>query len=185
MTGKAERVGILRGVASRSDEKDLAAIMEGLGLKVVFQELVLPFGSINTAEDFLIKEHFEAFREHSQPNLSSRVSARAFNHLVDSRSPSQLAEEKQWDSEQYRYVDAGQPVPYRDIIVRERTSVGFAPYTSDTKIAQRSQELAHFAIQAGSLVSAGPDIAQDFVRSVYAKEFVLSMVDQLAGQIAA
>jgi hypothetical protein len=180
---KAERVGVLRGVASRNDEKLLSGIMEGLGLRVVFQELVIPLRSIDTAEDFLLKEHFEAFREHDWPGLSRTVSARAFNHLVDSRSHDQLAEDSHWDDDLRKRVYMGQPVPYSGIIACERADIGFDPYTTPAQISYNSQELARFAIQAGSLVGARPDIAQAFVSP--AQVFVLSMIDQLDEQIAA
>lgn len=185
--GKAERVGVLRGATSPTDEALIADILEDLGLSVVFQSLVLPpapLRSIESPEDFVLKEHFEAFREHSRSELSRRVSARAFNQLVDARSSQQLAAARRWDRETNRSVYTGEPTPYAGLIVAERTDIGFEPYPSNTQISYRSRELARFAMQAGSLVSIRPHIEEGFV-SAPVQDFVLSLIDQVDQQISA
>lgn len=205
MPDKAERVGILRGEVSLADEKLISDLVRRLGLRVAFlspeehqthtpKEGTLPgaqrdklkpvdtLGTIRSTDDFVFREHFYTFWQSSMSRESrQQILGRAFNYLVDSRSTEQLSEHRQWSSNEHRWIDEGQPIPYPGLVVRDREELGFVP-AQRLSVGARSQELARFAIQAGSLIDAQPYIAQDFATSS-TKEFTLAFINEVAGQI--
>ena len=101
--------------------------------------------AVRSAEDFIGREHFEAFREQYTPVTVPDVATRAFHSLVDSCS---TVEAK----------TLGAPRPYSGIEIVQRQDLGWPSYRTDRMLSVRSRNLAVFAVQAKGITGLAEEL---------------------------
>lgn len=119
------------------------------------KDVVAPFEleSFSDSSSFIVREHFELFREIITPEVDKKTMAKAFNYCIDQRS-------RKWSYETRNYeLSSEHPERPPQLVVKSREELGVAPYVG-SQTSYRSNQLGQYAIQIAGFVELGRSLMQ-------------------------
>ncbi len=133
--------------------------------------------AIETGKDFIVREHVEGFCE-VVLGLSKVVSGHTFHKIVDGHGHGAL----RYSLRGVEAIDR-EPLPFEGVVVVAREKVGIDPYQGPRELSTypRSQQLAQYAVEAGSIVHAAL-ACSDTTYVVNAA--VIALTEQVLSQIS-
>jgi hypothetical protein len=142
--------------------------------------VILPFDELKTQSMFLLKEHIDEYRNKYKPDVSKQVAGRAFNQLIDARTPAELEHDRRYSYETDR-MEYGLPKIHQGFVVATRLDLGL-PELKRNQTSGISVLLQQYAVQVGSVIRRGIELHEQATDRMQPENFIVSLTVQLIRQ---
>lgn len=140
-------------------------------------ENALKLRSITSPDEFLVREHFEDFRDLRRDVLSRNITGRLFHELVDYNG-----ERHSWKRNTEGVLVTRVPQPLDGLIVKKRSELGYEPYAKPLERYGKSQLCADYGVQAHGIIELAGSV-EDNVQLTSTQEALILLANQLNYQI--